>query len=87
MIVKRDYKNNYFLVFIIVLIASYYSLRVCSLVEANGGAFKLDYLNEALNTIYKLNTPLIITAKTLSISFFVGFMVFILILNYILQYL
>ena len=83
MIVKRDYKNNYFLVFLIVLIASYYTLRVCSLVEANGGVFKLDYMNEALNTIYKLNTPLIITTKTLSISFFVGFMVFILILNYL----
>ncbi len=83
MLVKREYKSNYFLVFFIVLVASYYTLRVCTLVENNGGSFKLEYMNEALDNIYKLNTPLVITSKTISISLFVGFMIFLLIYNYL----
>ena len=75
MIVKREHKTNYVLIFLIVLIASYFTLRVCTLVEQNGGDFKVNYLNEALNTIYKLNTPLIINTQTIGISFFVGFMI------------
>ena len=82
MIVKREHKTNYVLIFLIVLIASYFTLRVCTLVEQNGGDFKVDYLNEALNTIYKFNTPLIINTQTIGISIFVGFMTFVIIFNY-----
>ena len=82
MIVKREHKINYVLIFLIVLIASYFTLRVCTLVEQNGGDFKIDYLNEALNTIYKFNTPLIINTQTVGISIFVGFMTFVIIFNY-----
>ena len=82
MIVKREHKINYVLIFLIVLIASYFTLRVCTLVEQNGGDFKVDYLNEALNTIYKFNTPLIINTQTIGISIFVGFMTFVIIFNY-----
>lgn len=82
MLVKREHKTSYVLIGLIVLIASYYTLRVCTLVEANGGEFKFDYLNEALDTLYKLNTPLIITSKTLLTSLFVGFFVLIIIVNY-----
>ena len=82
MIVKREHKTNYVLIFLIVLIASYFTLRVCTLVEQNGGDFKIDYLNEVLNTIYKFNTPLIINTQTIGISIFVGFMTFVIIFNY-----
>ena len=81
MVVKRERKHNYVLYVIISLVASYYSLRVCTLVE-NNNCFKIEYLNDALDNIYKLTTPLVITPKTLAISLFVGFFIFVIILNY-----
>lgn len=85
MIVKRERKGNNFVVFFIVLIASYYALRVSTLVEQNGGSFKFDYMNEALNDLYKITTPVILNQRTLTISFFVGFFVLIIIVNYLLS--
>lgn len=84
MIVKREHKGNNFVVFLIVLIASYYALRVSTLVEQNGGNFKFDYMNEALNNLYKITTPVIINQKTITITFFAGFFVLIIIVNYLL---
>lgn len=85
MIVKREHKGNNFVVFLIVLIASYYALRVSTLVEQNGGSFKFDYMNEALNNLYKITTPVILNQRTLTISFFVGFFVLVIIVNYLLS--
>lgn len=85
MLVKRERKTSYVFIGLIVLIASYYALRVCTLIELNGGNFKVEYLNEALDNLYKLNTPLIITSKTIFISLFVGFFVLVIIANYLIS--
>lgn len=85
MLVKREKKTSYILIGLIVLIASYFTLRVCTLMELNGGNFKVEYLNEALDNLYKLNTPLIITSKTIFISLFVGFFVLVIIANYLIS--
>jgi len=85
LLVKRERKTSYVLIGLIVLIASYYTLRVCTLIELNGGNFKVEYLNEALDNLYKLNTPLIITSKTIFISLFVGFFVLVIIANYLIS--
>lgn len=85
MLVKRERKTSYVLIGLIVLIASYYTLRVCTLMELNGGKFKVEYLNEALDNLYKLNTPLIITSRTIFISLFVGFFVLVIIANYLIS--
>lgn len=85
MIVKRERKGNNFVVFLIVLIASYYALRVSTLVEQNGGNFKFDYMNDALNNLYKITTPIIVNQRTLTISFFAGFFVLVIIVNYLLS--
>ncbi len=53
--------------------------------ELNGGKFKVEYLNEALDNLYKLNTPLIITSRTIFISLFVGFFVLVIIANYLIS--
>lgn len=84
MLVKRERKTSYVLVGFIVLLASYYALRVYSLVELNGGEFKFQYMNEALDTIYKLNTPLVINSQSILIFFFVGFFVLVIIANYLM---
>lgn len=85
MLIKREKKTSYVLIGLIVLIASYFTLRVCTLMELNGGNFKVEYLNEALDNLYKLNTPLIITSKTIFISLFVGFFVLVIIANYLIS--
>ena len=74
MIVKKEHKTSYVFIFLIVFIASYYTLRVYSYTELNGGEFKLDYLNIVLNNLYKITTPLVLTPKSLGVSFFVGFL-------------
>ena len=83
MIVKRDKKPSYILIFLIILIASYFTLRVTTLMEQNGGKFNVDYLNITLDNLYKLATPLIITKKTVSITLFVSVFLFVLIYSYI----
>lgn len=82
MLVKREHKGKYVLIFILVLFVTYYSLRVCSLVEENNGNFQLDYLMDTLNNIHHITTPIIINTKTLLISMGVGFFTFVLIINY-----
>ena len=51
MIVKRDKKPSYILIFLIILIASYFTLRVTTLMEQNGGKFNVDYLNITLDKL------------------------------------
>lgn len=85
MIVKRDRKPSYIIVFIIVLIASYYTLRVTTLTEQNGGNFKIEYLSIALDNLHKLTTPLILNQKTLSITLFVSVFLFAIIYNYLIS--
>ena len=72
MLVKREHKSSKWVILLIVLIASYYALRVSTLVELNNGEFNVDFLSEALDNLHIITTPVIINSKTLGISAFVG---------------
>lgn len=48
MLVKREHKSSKWIILLIVLIISYYALRVSTLVELNNGEFNVDFLSEAL---------------------------------------
>ena len=60
-------------------------LRVTTMVDANGGTWNLDFFTIALNELYKINTPLIITGNNLAISSGVSFFVFMVYETYRLQ--
>lgn len=84
MLIKRVHKGSKWIIFIIFLIASYYALRVSSLSEING-EFKFEYLTEALDKLHVITTPVILNAKTISTSLFVGMFVVMIIYSYIIQ--
>lgn len=84
MLVKRNRGSSKWIILIIFLIASYYALRVCSLSEING-EFKFDYLMEALDKLHIITTPVVINAKTISTSLFVGLFVLMIIYTYLNQ--
>lgn len=84
MLVKRVHKGSKWIIFIVVLIASYYALRVSSLAEING-SFKFEYLTEALDKLHIITTPVIINAKTISTSLFVGLFVAMIVYTYLMQ--
>lgn len=60
-------------------------LRVTTLVHANNGIWELDFFTVALNNLYKLNTPVIITSKNLVISAGVSFFIFMIYETYRIQ--
>lgn len=84
MLVKREHKGSKWIIFLIAIIASYYTLRVCSLSELNDG-FKIEYLTEALDKLHVITTPVILTAKTISTSLFVGLFVAMIIYTYMIN--
>lgn len=71
MIIKRRKKSNVIIILLIILIASYYTLRVCSLSEV-AGKFEFAFLQEALDKIHIITTPVIINTRTVTTSLFVG---------------
>ena len=84
MLVKRERKGSKWIILIIVLIASYYALRVSSLSELNG-EFKFEYLTEALDKIHIITTPVILNVKTISTSLFVGLFAAMIVYTYLSQ--
>ena len=54
-----------------MLVASYYTLRVCSLTEMDG-KFEFSQLTEALDKLHIISTPVILNMKTITTSLFVG---------------
>jgi len=84
LLVKREYKISIWIIIFVILTASYYTLRVCSLSEING-KFEISYLMDVLDNLYKLNTPLIINLKTISTSLFVGLFCWMIIQSYLYQ--
>lgn len=54
-----------------MLVASYYTLRVCSLTEM-AGKFEFSQLTEALDKLHIISTPVILNMKTITTSLFVG---------------
>lgn len=71
MIVKRGKNSSIIITIIVILIASYYTLRVCSLAEV-AGEFEFAHLTEALDKLHILTTPVILNTKTITTSLFVG---------------
>lgn len=84
MLVKREHKGCIWIILLIILIASYYTLRVCSLAELNGG-FEFSYLTEALDKIHVISTPVVLNVKTVTTSLFVGIFTWMVIQTYLNQ--
>ena len=66
--IKREKKSSILIPIIIFAIVFYIALRIMTQIELNGGRFELEIINNVLDTIYKLNTPLSLTQKNLGIS-------------------
>lgn len=71
MIVKKGKKRNIIIILIVMIVASYYALRVSSLIEITG-KFDFVYLTEVLDKLYVITTPVIFNSKTITTSLFVG---------------
>lgn len=84
MIVKKKKKQSFIVPTIIFLVLFYFVLRVMSLVS-EAGEFDIEMLNTALNTLYKLNTPLILSRKNIMISVFIAGFVVLFYESYILS--
>lgn len=85
MLVKKDKKSPYLLLFIAFIIVFYYMVRVTTLVNSNNGIWDLEFFNIALNELYKLNTPVDITSKNLAISAGVSFFMLMIYETYRMQ--
>lgn len=85
MLVKRNKKTSYLLLFIVFIIVFYYMLRVTTLVDANNGFWSLEFFTTALNELYKLNTPLSFTSKNLVIAMGVSLFMLMLYETYRMQ--
>lgn len=66
--IKREKKSSILIPVIIFAIVFYIAIRIMTQVELNGGRFELEVINNVLDTIYKINTPLSLTQKNLGIS-------------------
>lgn len=62
--IKREKKSSILIPIIIFAIVFYIAIRIMTQVELNGGRFELEVINNVLDTIYKINTPLSLTQKT-----------------------
>lgn len=62
--IKREKKSSILIPIIIFAIVFYIALRIMTQIELNGGRFELEVINNVLDTIYKINTPLSLTQKT-----------------------
>lgn len=85
MLVKKDKKRSIILLLIVFIIIFYYMMRVTTLVSANGGNWNFEFFSIALNELYKINTPLDIQGKNLTISSGVSFFIFMVYETYRLQ--
>lgn len=68
MLVKKEHKRPIIVLVIVGLIIFYYVLRVMTVVEQKGGKFELEILNDVLDEIYVINTPLSCTPKNLGVA-------------------
>lgn len=68
MIVKRDKKNSFVLPLIIIVLIFYAMMKIMTGIEANGGDFSFEVLNEVSDNIFKFWEPISFTAKNIGIS-------------------
>lgn len=85
MLVNKNKKPPYLLLFIAFIVVFYYMLRVTTLVNSNNGIWDLEFFNIALSEIYKLNTSVDITSKNLAISAGVSFFMLMIYETYRMQ--
>ena len=85
LLVKREHKGSKIIIFLIILVASYYSLRVCSYIELKGDGFQFSYLTDVLNNLWKVTEPLVLTPKNILISLFIGMFTWMVIATYLYQ--
>lgn len=85
MLVKKSKRTSPLFLFIVFLIVFYYMLRVTTLVSNNNDIWELNFFTIALNELYKINTPLVISSKNLGISIGVSFFIFMIYETYRMQ--
>lgn len=68
MLVKKKEKNSFVIPVLIFVIVFYVVIRILTQVDINDGTFDIKMVNDVLNEIYKLNTPLSLTSKNIAIS-------------------
>ena len=76
MIVKKERKRPIIVLIICGVVLFYFSLRVMTAVENNGGKFELDLLDEVFHKLYFINTPVSLTQKNILMSLFITFIAF-----------
>lgn len=72
MIVKRAKKNSFLFPFLIFILLFYCAMKIMTAITL-GGTASFDILNNVLNKLYKINTPLLFSVKNISISIGFGF--------------
>ena len=58
MIVKREQKKSIILPIVIVVVIFYIMMRILTAVDLNGGNFDITMVNDVLDKIYVITTPL-----------------------------
>ena len=85
MLVRKNKKAPFIIVFIVFILIFYYMLRVTTLVSNNNGSWSLDFFSTVFNELYKINTPIDITSENLMISTGVSFFILMIYESYHIQ--
>lgn len=72
MLIKKTVKHSFIIPVSIFIVLFYITLRVMTAIGQNNGTFEIEILNNVINQIYRLDTILVITAKTIGTSFFMA---------------
>ena len=86
MIVKREQKKSIILPIIIVVVIFYIMMRILTAVDLNGGNFDITMVNDVLDKIYVITTPLSLTGKNIGISAAVALFVLMVYESYRMSY-
>lgn len=72
MLIKKQTKHSFIIPISIFVVLFYIALRVMTGVQQNDGTFTIEILNNVINHIYRLDTALVVNAKTIGTSFFIA---------------
>lgn len=86
MLVKKQQKKSIILPILIFVGVFYIVIRIMTQVDANGGSFDITMVNEVLNNIYKINTPLSLTTKNVVISGGIALFLLMIYESYVMSY-
>lgn len=85
MLIKKQKKNSFIILFIGFMIIFYYMLRVTTIVELNNGKWNFEIFSTFLNGLYKITTPISFTMQNVMISLGVAFFALMLYETYKMQ--